>query len=316
VNQTLDESIVNEEQEGQGTTGKKRQPLLRNPADVRTLAYMAVATGLFVVNWMRPLEWSLLTVGLWVLAMFMAVSCSVMAHNHNHLRTFNSPKLNVLMDWWLTVFYGFPVFAWVPTHNMNHHKFTNKEGDYTITYRLSEANNALTLLSYPTVSGSYQTIAIRKYLAALWERNRTGFWLAMAQIAIFLASNIIPLIIDWQKALIYVIAPQQFAVYTVMIFNYVQHVHADEESKWNHSRNITGWGMNALLFNNGFHTVHHNNPGLHWSLAPAEHAKIADKIDPALNEKSFFGYMFRTYVGGAFSSRFGTRSMRLARKQA
>ena len=288
--------------------------LLRNPADRRTMAFVAVTTGLFVVNWMRPLEFSLLTVGLWVWAMFMAVSCSVMAHNHNHVRTFHSPALNVLMDWWLTVFYGFPVFAWVPTHNMNHHRYTNREGDYTITYRMSEGNNAVTLLTYPSISGSYQTIAIRKYLASLWQNNRKGFWLAMAQILVFLLSMAVPLYFDWQKALVFVILPQQFAVYTVMIFNYVQHVHADEESKYNHSRNIVGPWMNALLFNNGFHTVHHNNPGMHWSEAPAAHALIADKIDPALNEKSFFGYMFRSYIGSLFSNKLGTRSMRLARK--
>jgi fatty acid desaturase len=277
---------------------------------------MAITTGLLVVQWMRPLEWSVLSVVLWAWAMFMAVTVSVMAHNHNHVRMWDSGVLNVLTDWWLTVFYGFPVFAWVPTHNTNHHRHTNREGDYTITWRYSEKNNLLTLLSYPSISGAFQQVAIRSYLKRLWAHNRKGFVLAMAQVALLLAWTIGALVLDWRKGLLFVVLPQQFALFMVLIFNYVQHVHADEESPWNHSRNITGWLMNALLFNNGFHTVHHNQPGMHWSEAPAAHAKIAHLIDPVLNEPSFWGYMIRTYVGGLLSPAWSTRSMRLARMQS
>ena len=99
----------------------------------------------------------------------------------------------------------------------------------------------------------------------------------------------------------------------VQIFNYVQHVHADEESRFNHSRNFMG--VNLFLFNNGYHTAHHDRAGMHWSQAPAYHAQIADKIDPSLIEKSFWGYIIRTYVMGAFSNQYASRSMRLQRKQ-
>jgi fatty acid desaturase len=75
--------------------------------------------------------------------------------------------------------------------------------------------------------------------------------------------------------------------------------------------------LNIMLFNNGFHTVHHERAGIHWSKTPEAHAKIAHLIDPALNEPSFWGYMIRTYILGLFSSRFQTKSMRLRRmKQA
>jgi beta-carotene hydroxylase len=102
----------------------------------------------------------------------------------------------------------------------------------------------------------------------------------------------------------------------VLIFNYIQHVHADEESQWNHSRNFVGWALNWFLLNNGYHTIHHEKPGLHWSLVPQEHAKIAHQVDPALFERSFWWYMIRVYLLGIFVPRFRTRSMRLARLQA
>jgi beta-carotene hydroxylase len=102
-------------------------------------------------------------------------------------------------------------------------------------------------------------------------------------------------------------------LFVVLIFNYVQHVHADEESAINHSRNITGPVMNLFLFNNGFHTVHHDNPGMHWSKAPAAHAKIASQIDPSLNESSLWKFLIRVYVLGPFSEKARSASMRLAR---
>jgi fatty acid desaturase len=120
-------------------------------------------------------------------------------------------------------------------------------------------------------------------------------------------------LVDWQKALLYIFIPQQVSLFTVLIFNYVQHVHADEESPINHSRNIVGPAMNMCLFNNGLHTVHHGNPGMHWSMAPAAHAKIADQIDPRLNEQSFWGFMARVYLLGLFSKKARSPSMRLER---
>ena len=116
---------------------------LRNSADIKSLAYMLITSLLFILQW----QWIGLNFFSYTLYLFMSVAVSVMTHNHNHLPMWHSKKLNVLTDWWLTVFYGFPVFAWVPTHNKNHHRFNNREGDDSITYRISEKNNFLTLVS-------------------------------------------------------------------------------------------------------------------------------------------------------------------------
>jgi beta-carotene hydroxylase len=121
------------------------------------------------------------------------------------------------------------------------------------------------------------------------------------------------LILDWKKAILYIILPHQAALFSVLVFNYLQHVHADELSATNHSRNMTGKILNAILFNNGYHTVHHDNASMHWSLAKAAHSKIEHTIHPSLLEKSFWGMIFRVYILGLFSARFQTKSMRLAR---
>ncbi|MBS1912812.1 MAG: fatty acid desaturase [Bacteroidetes bacterium] len=272
------------------------------------MAYMVVTTALLVVQWSLPA----LNPFLYAFSLFMAVTVTVIAHNHNHLPIWRKKWLNVATDYWLTIFYGFPAFAWIPTHNKNHHALNNKAGDYTITYRYSEKNNLLTLVAYPTVSSFYQQKPIRNYLKQLWNTNRREFYLAAMQYAALGAFLILAFIIDWQKALLYIFIPQQVGLFAVLVFNYVQHVHAEEESEWNHSRNFTGF-LNKLLFNNGYHTVHHQRAGIHWSLLPEHHARVEHLIDSSLKERSFWWYIIRVYFLGPFVPAFRTHSMRLER---
>ena len=281
---------------------------LKEKADVKSLIYILITTTLFISQWM----WTGVNPFLYTWFLFMSVSVAVMTHNHNHLPMWRSKVMNLLTDWWLTVFYGFPIFAWIPTHNKNHHRFNNRKGDDSITYRVSEKNNFLTLISYPTISGYYQQKAIVAYLKDMKTNNKEKFWISISQYILLVFWIAAALIIDWEKALLFVIIPQQVSLFSVLIFNYVQHVHANEESEWNHSRNFTGF-LNFLLFNNGYHTIHHHKAGLHWTKVPAAHKEIEKNIDPILLEKSFWWYILRSYFLSIFIPKFRTNSMRLER---
>lgn len=272
---------------------------------------MIVTTAVFVLQWafigFNPF--------LYIAYLFLSIAVTVIAHNHNHLPIFKANILNIFTDYWLTVFYGFPAFAWIPTHNQNHHRLNNKEGDYTITYRVTENNTLLMILFYPMMSSWFQQKPIRDYLGNLWKGNRKKWALAAGQYVALLTWIVAFVILDWQKALLYVIIPQQVGLFSVLVFNYVQHVHADEESPINHSRNFVG-GLNLMLFNNGYHTVHHDKASSHWSNSPALHKEVADKIDPQLIERSFWWYIIRVYFLGMFIPKYRTKSMRLERIKA
>ncbi len=283
--------------------------MLRYIEDIKTILFLVATTALIYANWIQD-EFNPF---LWGALMFISVSVTTITHNHNHLRIWKSKAMNRFQDYWLTVLYGFPVFAWIPTHNKNHHKFNNRRGDYTITYRFSEKNNLLTLLTYPTISSYYQQHSIRDYLKVLWKKRRSEFFWCISQYVVLATWIGAFLLLDWKKALLYVVAPQQFALFSVLVFNYLQHVHADEESERDHSRNVEGKLFNFFMFNNGLHTVHHDQPGLHWSKAPEAHAEVADEIDPRLNEKSFWWLILRVYILGPFIPKFRTKSMRLQR---
>lgn len=289
--------------------------MLKYKADVRTIMYMIVTTAIFAYQWQAGfLNFGIWSVVLYIIYLHFSVAVSVITHNHNHLQIWNNKVLNVLTDWWLTVFYGIPIFTWIPTHNRNHHRYTNKEGDSTATYRKTELNNLFTFVSYPGMSSYYQiTEGIIPFMKDMKQRDPKRFWEYITQCVVLVAWWAFWFAIDWKKALVFVVIPQQVSGYVVQIFNYVQHVHADEESKFNHSRNFLG--VNLFLFNNGYHTAHHERASLHWSETPESHALIVDKIDPSLMEKSFWGYIIRTYVIGSVWKKYNSKSMRLARKE-
>ncbi len=281
--------------------------MLKYKADVKSILYLIIISAMFAWQWNYGFN-----VWLYIVYLHFAVAISVITHNHNHLNMWENKTLNVLTDWWLTVFYGIPIFCWIPTHNRNHHRYNNKPGDHTAVYRNSEENHLFTLVSYPSKSSVYQIKeGIMPFMRKLKQDDTKTFWEYITQIVVLVSWIAFWLIIDWKKALLFVIIPQQVSGYMVMIFNYVQHIHADEESKWNHSRNFMG--VNFFLFNNGYHTVHHEKANLHWSETPKMHEEIKHLIDPKLIEKSFYGYIFRVYVLGLIFPKLKTHNMRLER---
>jgi beta-carotene hydroxylase len=91
------------------------------------------------------------------------------------------------------------------------------------------------------------------------------------------------------------------ALFSIQVVNYLQHIETDAYSEWNHSRNFVSWMLKALLFNNGYHTVHHLKPGVHWSELPRLHAQHAAQIHPALLQRSWLGYVGHTYFVRPFT---------------
>ena len=179
--------------------------MLRFRADIRTLVYMFVTTALFAWQWRYGFN-----VWIYLIYLHLAVAVAVITHNHNHLNIWKNKGLNKLTDWWLTVFYGIPIFCWIPTHNKNHHKHNNKAEDYTATYLKSEENDLFTLLSYPSVSSYHQMKrGIIPYMKELYQKDRSTWNDYITQTVVLVLWIATFLVLDWQKAILYVIIPQQ-----------------------------------------------------------------------------------------------------------
>jgi fatty acid desaturase len=252
------------------------------------------------------------------IACYLAVCAGVIAHNHNHCPTFTNRRANRCFSLWLSLFYGYPTFAWIPTHNQNHHKFVNGPGDATATWRYTNRHNLSTAVTYFFVSSYWQSGPIKNYIRNARETsprlhrriaNEYLFWAGSALALLGVALALHGVAVGLKVWLLASVLPAVFALWTIMLFNYEQHVHADPYSEHNHSRSWAGRTVNYLLFNNGFHAAHHEHPGAHWSDLPQLHSALAPKIEPALIERGLFWYFVKNYALAPFSPRFGTKQL-------
>jgi beta-carotene hydroxylase len=247
----------------------------------------------------------------WLLvpSLYLAYCAGVLAHNHNHCPTFRGARANAFYSAWLSVFYGCPLFVWIPTHNRNHHRYLNGEGDATRTTRHSAKNTLFSALTYPLASSRWQWPAIASYVRDARRDSPRRFRsvvlesaaLAVAQLGLLALA--IALHGPGVGGLTYALAagvPALLSPSFMMFTNYVQHVDCDPASPDDHSRNFVSPLWNWFVFDAGYHTVHHEHPGTHWSRYAALHRERASRIDPRLNQPSVFAYCFSSYVLGAF----------------
>src|SRR4051812_11350982 len=141
--------------------------LPRHRADYRTVLWTIMPPALIALQYARPG----LIPYLWWVSCYFALACGVIAHNHNHCPTFRDKRMNQAFANWISIFYGYPSFAWIPTHNLNHHKYLNTEGDATITWRFTNRHNALVAATYFFVSSYYQSYPIKEFLKKAKANN-------------------------------------------------------------------------------------------------------------------------------------------------
>jgi fatty acid desaturase len=289
--------------------------MLRHRDDRRTLLWAFVlfpAVGFAPYVWPGLIPWAL------PLSLYLGFCAGVFSHNHNHSPTFKSRRLNAIYSAWLSVFYLFPTYVWIPSHNVNHHKYVNKAGDATITWRYSKKNTWLIASTYYFVSAYWQGPVLKEYAQKAKASNPALYRQILVQRATVVLAHLgllafaIALRGARQGAAVYgfgFLMPAFFANWSMIFINYIQHVHTDPWSEHNHSRNFVSKLGNWMVFNNGYHTAHHESAGLHWSKLPAAHAKIAHLIDPELNQGSIFGFCLKAYLVGIFDSRFRTKQV-------
>jgi beta-carotene hydroxylase len=286
---------------------------LRHRADWRTVLWAVMGPAVVFLQFARPT----LVPYLWWVSCYFALSFGIIAHNHNHVPTFTERRYNDIFGSWLSIFYGYPTFAWIPTHNLNHHRYVNTEGDATITWRFTNRHNVWVAATYFFVSAYYQAGPIKTFIRKAKATNPNLYRRVMGQYAVWIAGNLLLLALSvslnglWTGSLVFLVCvafPEFFALWTIMLFNYDQHVHTDPWSQ-NHSRSFVNPLLNFLLFNNGLHAAHHEAPGEHWSKLDVIHARIAPNIHPSLLQRSLWWYWFKQYALSPFFPSLGTQQL-------
>lgn len=276
--------------------------LLDNSRDTRSLFW---SLGLFPLMPLVAVLWPRLSFFLWPVALYLGFSAGVLSHYHNHRGVFRRAWANQCYSVWLSVFYGFPIFSWIPTHNQNHHKYVNGEKDATRTERTGRTDSLLAAVIYPFQSSAWQWPALRSYVqTARQKQSKTFTWLVLQACAVVVvhacfwgvsvATNGVGL--GSVSYGLLVALPALFASWAMMFINYVQHVGCDSDSKDNHSRNFVGSWENWLVFDAGLHTVHHENPGVHWSAYRELHRARAEAIHPSLCQRNVLTFVVNRYL--------------------
>ena len=219
--------------------------MLRHSADRRTVLWAFV---LFPVAGFAPYVEPRLIPWLLPISLYLGFCAGVFSHNHNHCPVFKDRGLNAFYSAWLSVFYGFPTFAWIPTHNLNHHKYVNKAGDATITWRYSKKNTWLVASTYYFVSAYWQKPPVEEYIRKARATNPRlyrqiviqyvtvfGGHAALLALAIALRGSSRRSRSCTPSAFV---IPALFAAWSMIFINYIQHVHTDPWSEHNHSRNF------------------------------------------------------------------------------
>jgi fatty acid desaturase len=275
----------------------QRRGVFRYRADIRSVCFVAAYGVLAVTGWLFAPATP------WVLVPWVAVTCmsawivGVVTHNTIHSPVFRSRALNRAFQLWLSLSYGWPVSEFGPGHNLSHHKHTQKGKDLMRTTKVRSSSNLWNAVRFgPVVAlevmrANYRFVVRARTTARWWYRQ------LLVEMALVWGTNIALALLDWKRAALFVFIPHIYAVWGVVEVNYLWHDGCDEEHPYDHSRNFVGKVFNFLTLNNGFHTIHHDKPGLHWSLAPEAHRRlIHPHIHPALEQRSFLAYLARTFV--------------------
>ena len=270
---------------------------LRYLADLRSLLFISIYFGLVIYQWLWVPGWNVLGPLLLAATCVFSFFCAVITHNSIHSPVFQKRWANRVLQVVLSLSYGSTVSAFVPGHNLSHHKHTQSERDVMRTTKVRHSWNLLNMVEFaPRVA-----VAIMKsdalYSSAMKHRHRAWFRQYRIESFVVLAVTVGLFILDWKKALLFWVVPHLYAAWGIISINYLQHDGCDQNHRYNHSRNFVGKFVNFWTFNNGFHGIHHETPGLHWSLLPAAHAvRMAPYIDPRLDQKSLFVFIVKTFV--------------------
>jgi len=270
---------------------------LRHAADIRSLGFVVSYYGLVTYQWLVVPKVGWFAVLLFLATCVMSFLCAVITHNSIHAPVFRERASNRVFQVVLSLSYGSAVSAFVPGHNLSHHRHTQTPRDVMRTSKVRHRSNLLNMIEFaPRVA-----VAITKndFAYSRAARGRHPAWFRQYKLENFavLGVTALLLILDWRKGLVYWLVPHLYAAWGIISMNYLQHDGCDQAHPYNHSRNFVGKFVNWWTFNNGYHGIHHEHPALHWSLLPEVHAReIAPHIAQELDQKSMFVYLVKTFV--------------------
>ena len=258
------------------------------------VSILILQISLWIIDPIYHFSWTELSlIGLGNTLLVFVLTC--INHNHRHCEIFFSKFWNEILNIFLSLGMMAPSSRLHAVHAFNHHQNYQNDQDWS-TY-----NNVKDQIQGPLRMLSYLFCTVvkigqqRQQLLPPKSFQRKLFW----EVVILRLFMLVGLLINWPVFLSLWIG-SQLGLLLLLLVNLANHDRCQLDSEFNHSRNFhSGW-ESWICFNNGLHTIHHLRPGLHWSKYPEFHQNlVSGKISPALEERSLFVFLIKTYLFGS-----------------
>ena len=194
-------------------------------------------------------------------------------HHHQHTRTFHSPALNRVLEFFYALHTGVTTNLWVLHHVLGHHRnYLDQTRDESAWQRADGSSMGAIEYTLNIAGTAYQ----RGFkVGKKFPRVRRDF------VVYGLLTLVGVLALVWYRpipAVFVFVLPMIISLLFTSWVTYDHHTGLDTDDLFTASYNNTSYVYNMLTGNLGYHTAHHYRQGVHWSKLPELHKEIEDRI--------------------------------------
>lgn len=216
---------------------------------------------------------------LWILALFWLVmiipkvNICAWNHHHQHILTFKQTGLNRILEFFYALHTGVTTHLWTLHHVLGHHQnYLDQTKDESRWKRKS--GKTMGPIEYTlNVAG---TAYFRGFKVGKRFPKQQKVFLFYA----FVTFSVVAILTYFNPmaTLFLFILPMITSLLITSWVTYNHHSSLDTDDEFAASRNNLNKFYNIATGNLGYHTAHHHQQGVHWSLLPELHEQIKDKI--------------------------------------
>lgn len=186
--------------------------------------------------------------------------------------------------WGVCPFFGHTPETYFVHHMAMHHVENNQEDDASSTLPYNR-DSIWDFIKYVT---RFLFLGFRDTFMYLFNRKRKKLYMRLSYGELsFYAFCVGMCFVNLQATLWIFIIPFVFARIVMMLGNWTQHSFVDKENpedNFTSAINCINTKYNHTCWNDGYHTVHHLRPALHYTEIPGEFMRLKDKF---AEKKSF-----------------------------
>ena len=215
----------------------------------------------------------------WLLATFWIVmiipkgKICAWNHHHQHTLTFKQKGLNRLLELFYALHTGITTNLWMLHHVLGHHQnYLDQTKDESRWQRKS--GKTMGEIEYTLVVAStayFRGFKVGDSFPKLQEIFMLYTVITLSVLTVLAYFNPI-------ATLFLFILPMITGLLLTAWATYEHHSGLDTDNEFEASRNNLNRFYNITTGNLGYHTAHHHEQGVHWSLLPELHEQIKNKI--------------------------------------